>query len=181
MKKIVIGATEIEVQSLAPFVYDSGRGEKVLRITVDETVADFGTLKSLLDGNEEPIQYFEDDALKCEYVGYTKFTATYPGGVYKVELHMASMETQMLLVMASNERITGENARITAENETLAGVVAALQGENADIKAENSALADAVAGLQKENADLQNQIDNIEVSGSGEADAIINTMLGLEG
>lgn len=119
MKKIVIGATEIEVQSLAPFVYDSGRGEKVLRITVDENTASFDGLKAALDGSEEPIRYFEDDALKCEYVGYTKFTAQYAEGKYKVEMHMASLETQMILLAASNERITGENARITAENAAL--------------------------------------------------------------
>ena len=134
MKKIVVGATEIEVQSLAPYVYDGGRGEKVLRITVDENTASFGDLKSLLNGNEEPIQYFVDDVLKCEYVGYTKFTATYADGKYKVEMHLGSMEQQMILLAASNERITGENARITAENETLANIVAGLQMENADLK-----------------------------------------------
>lgn len=160
MNKIVIGATEIEVLDLNAYVYDQGRGEKVLRITVDENTASFGELKSLLDGNEEPIQYFEDDAMKCEYVGYTKFTAQYPGGVYKVELHMGSVEEQMILLMASNERITGDNARISAENVTLAGMV---------------------AGLQQENADLKEQVGNINVSGGGEATEIINAMLGLEG
>lgn len=160
MKKIVIGTTEIEVLDLNAFVYDQGRGEKVLRITVDENTASFGDLKSLLDGNEEPIQYFVDDVLKCEYTGYTKFTATYPGGVYKVEMHMGSVEEQMILLMAANERITGENARITADNATLANVI---------------------SGLQEENAALKEQIKIFEVSGDGEATEIINTMLGLEG
>lgn len=149
MKKIVIGATEIEVLDFKPYVYDSGRGEKVLRIDVDENAASFADLKSALDGNEEPIQYFEDDALKCEYVGYTKFTATYPGGVYKVEMHLGSIEQQMLLLATSNERITGENARITAENEALAG---------------------AVVNLQQENAALKEQMENIEVSGGASWD-----------
>ena len=127
MKKIVIGATEIEVLSINAYAYDGGRGEKVLRITVDETVADFGDLKSVLNGNEEPIQYFEYDTLKCEYVGYNKFTSQYVDGKHKVELHMASVEEQLLLIMASNERITAVNA-------TLAGVVADLQTENDALK-----------------------------------------------
>ncbi len=160
MKKVVIGVTEIEVLSLSAYVYDGGRGEKVLRIEVDENTASFEDLKSALNGIEEPIQYFEDDALKCEYVGYNKFEAQYKDGVYKVELRMASVETQMVLLMASNERMTAENAQIKAENVALAG---------------------AVAGLQQENAELKEHLDNINVSGNGEATEIINAMLGLEG
>lgn len=157
MKKIVIGTVEIEVLNLNAYVYDGGRGEKVLRITVDENTASFTDLKSALNGSEEPIQYFEDDTLKCEYVGYNKFTAQYVDGNYKVELHMASVETQMVLLSASNERITADNARITAENVALAG---------------------AVADLQAENAGLKEQVAKISVN--GEATEIINTMLGLE-
>ncbi len=117
MKKIVVGTTEIEVTDLSAYVYDSGRGEKVLRITVDENTASFGDLKSVLNENEEPIQYFEDDALKCEYVGYNKFEAQYKDGLYKVELHMASVETQMVLLMAANERISKEIANINVGGE----------------------------------------------------------------
>ena len=151
MKKIVIGATEIEVLSLNAYAYDGGRGEKVLRIEVDENTASFEDLKSVLNGSEAPIQYFEDDTMKCEYVGYNKFTAQYSDGKYKVELHLASVETQMVLLMASNERISAVNA-------TLAGVV---------------------ADLQIENANLKEQVNNINVSDGGEATEIINTMLGL--
>ena len=158
MKKIIVATNEIEVLSLSAFTYDHGRGEKVLRIEVDENTASFDTLKTVLNGNEEPIQYYEDEAMKCEYVGYNKFEALYTNGVYKVELHLASVESQMLMVMASNERITAENARITAENNALVGIV---------------------AGLQKENADLKEQMGSINVN--GEANEIINTMLGLEG
>lgn len=144
MKKIIVAANEIEVLSLNAYTYDHGRGEKVLRIEVDENTASFEDLKAVLNGNEEPIQYFEDDALKCEYIGYNRFTSQYADGKHNIELHMASMETQMVLLAASNERITAENARITAENGTLAGIV---------------------AGLQKENVELKEQINNIDISG----------------
>lgn len=158
MKKIIVATNEIEVLNLSAYTYDGGRGEKVLRIEVDENTASFDTLKTVLSGNEEPIQYYEDEAMKCEYSGYTKFEALYTNGVYKVELHMGSMGEQMLLLAASNERITAENARITAENNSLAGIV---------------------AGLQKENAGLKEQIESINVN--GESTEIINAMLGLEG
>lgn len=181
MKKIVIGTVEIEVQKLEPYSYDYGRGEKVLRITVDENTVSFEDLKSVLNGSEDPIQYFEDDKKKCEYVGYNKFTAQYKDGTYKVELHLAGMESQMVLLLASNERITAENARITEDNFALANAVVGLQKENTDIKEENSELSSAVAGLMKENADLKAQVESINVSSNGETNELINTMLGLEG
>ncbi len=158
MEKIKVGTVEIAVLSVRPYVYGQGRGEKVLLIEVDENTVSFGELKAVLHGSEEPILHYVDDKLKCEYTGYDKFTATYSDGIYKVEMHMASMETKMVLVMAANERITAENARITEENAELTGVV---------------------ADLQQENAALKEQVKEINVN--GEATEIINAMLGLEG
>lgn len=145
MKKIIVGETAIEVLSLSAYTYDYGRGEKVLRIEVDETAASFEELKAVLNGNEEPIQYFEDDALKCEYVGYNAFEALYKDGVYKVELHLASVESQMVMLLSSNERITAENARITAEN---AGLKEQIKNINVSGDGEATEIINTMLGLE---------------------------------
>lgn len=120
MKAILVGSTEIEVVSFNAYTYSGGRGEKVLQLKIAAENVTFEALKETLDNNELPIQCMEDDTLVCEYVGYNKFEAQYKDGFYDVELHMASVETQMVLLAAANERITAE--------------LVVLQQENADLK-----------------------------------------------
>ena len=119
MKKIVIGTTEIEVKSLTPFVYSQGKGEKVLRIEVDATVATFDQLRTALEGTTDPVQYMEDDALVCEYVGYGVFEAQYKDGVYNVELHKKSLDEQMSALLVANEKLNRENFTLTQAAEAL--------------------------------------------------------------
>ena len=126
MKKIVIGTTQIEVKSLTPFAYSQGKGEKVLRIEVDATVATFEQLRATLENAKDPVQYKEGDALVCEYVGYGVFEALYKDGVYNVELHKKSLDEQMSALLVANEELTKANdtqkqvsEMLLAQNETL--------------------------------------------------------------
>lgn len=120
MKKIVVGNVEIEVLALTPFVYSQGKGEKVLRIEVDATVADFGQLRAALEGAPEPVQFWEDEAMACEYVGYGIFEAQYKEGKYFVELHKTSMDEQMSALLVANEKLNKANAALTKAAEALA-------------------------------------------------------------
>lgn len=131
MKKIVVGANEIEVKSLVPYVYDGGRGEKVLRITVDEKTVSFEELKSVLNGIEEPIQYFEDDAFKCEYVGYGTFEAQYKDGAFHVELHKTSITEQMSALLVANEKLTEALNALDEANGVASATIAMLEEQNA--------------------------------------------------
>lgn len=112
MKRIVVGTTEIEVIKANAFVYEYGRGEKVVIIEVADGVVSFDDMKNLLDGNKEPIQYFDDDTLICEYVGYEKFEGTYANGVYKIELHKAGVSEQMAALLTANEKLNTANATL---------------------------------------------------------------------
>lgn len=127
MKQIIIGDTGIGIESLTPYVYDSGKGEKVLRIIISAEHIGFGALRDVLENCTEPIQYLEDDVLKCEYVGYGKFEAQYKDGLYHVELHKASIGEQMAALLVANERLTEANSALqetakslTEQNEILA-------------------------------------------------------------
>lgn len=131
MKKIVIGTTEIEVKSLTPFAYSQGKGEKVLRIEVDATVATFDQLRAALEGATDPVQFWEDDALVCEYVGYGVFEAQYKDGVYTVELHKKSLDEQMSALLVANEKLTKANATLTKVAEDLTAQNEALMAQNA--------------------------------------------------
>lgn len=131
MKKIVIGTTEIEVKSLTPFAYSQGKGEKVLRIEVDATVASFDQLRTLLEGATDPVQFWEDDTMVCEYVGYGVFEAQYKDGVYTVELHKKSLDEQMSALLVANEKLNKANTVLTQAAEALAEQNAALAEQNA--------------------------------------------------
>lgn len=127
MKKIIVGSTEIEVKSLTPFAYSQGKGEKVLRIEVDATVANFEQLRAALEGAKDPVQFWEDTTMVCEYVGYGVFEALYKDGVYTVELHKKSLDEQMSALLVANEELTRANATqkqvsamLLAQNEALA-------------------------------------------------------------
>lgn len=130
MKKIVIGTTTIEVKSLTPFAYSQGKGEKVLRIEVDATVASFEQLRTTLEGAADPVQFWDGDAMACEYVGYGVFEAQYKDGVYTVELHKKSLDEQMSALLVANEKLNKANAVLTQTAEALAAQNAALAEQN---------------------------------------------------
>lgn len=84
--KIKVGATELTVKNFYPFRYPDGK--LVLRFDVRQVDADFTALYSLLNGNQEPIAYYEkdeDEKPQCIYYGYSDFTANYTHGTYSVE------------------------------------------------------------------------------------------------
>lgn len=119
MKKIVIGNTSIGIESLTPYVYDYGKGEKVLRIDVSAENIGFGRLREALENSAEPIQYFEDDTLVCEYVGYGTFEAQYKAGHYNVELHKRSISEQMSALLIANEKLNTANATLQKTADSL--------------------------------------------------------------
>ena len=131
MKKIVIGTTTIEVKSLTPFAYSQGKGEKVLRIEVDATAADFEQLRTTIEGATEPVQFWEDTTMVCEYVGYGVFEAQYKDGVYTVELHKKSLDEQMSALLVANEKLNKANAALTKTAEALEAQNAHLLEQNA--------------------------------------------------
>jgi len=131
MKKIVIGTTTIEVKNLTPFAYSQGKGEKVLRIEVDATVASFDQLRTTLEGATDPVQFWDGDAMVCEYVGYGVFEAQYKDGVYTVELHKKSLDEQMSALLVANEKLNKANTVLTKAAEALAAQNAALAEQNA--------------------------------------------------
>lgn len=127
MKTILVGSTEIEVTSFNAYTYTNGRGEKVLQFKVSAENANFETLKGVLENNEQPIQYMEDDALVCEYVGYGAFEAQYSEGVFSVEMHKTTITEQMNALLNANERLLLANDALqqtsdmlVAQNEVLA-------------------------------------------------------------
>lgn len=138
MKKIVIGTTEIEVKSLTPFAYSQGKGEKVLRIEVDATVATFEQLRTTLEGATEPVQFWDGDAMACEYVGYGVFEAQYKDGVYIVELHKKSLDEQMSALLVANEKLNRANFTLTQAKE-------ALEAQNEVLTEQNTMLSNTLA------------------------------------
>lgn len=138
MKKIVIGTTEIEVKSLTPFAYSQGKGEKVLRIEVDATAATFEQLRTTLEGATDPVQFWDGDAMACEYVGYGVFEAQYKDGVYTVELHKKSLDEQMSALLVANEKLNQANA-------TLTKVTADLTAQNEVLTEQNTMLSNTLA------------------------------------
>lgn len=131
MKKIVIGKTEIEVKNLTPFAYSQGKGEKVLRIEVDAAVASFDQLRTILEGATDPVQFWDDNTMACEYVGYGVFEAQYKDGVYTVELHKKSLDEQMSALLVANEKLSKANAVLTKTAEALEAQNEALVAQNA--------------------------------------------------
>ncbi len=97
IREISYGENRIKVTSLYPYRYDYGKGRTVLRIDIPEANI---TLEQLaeLKANTGAVDYYEDDALKASYEGYTAdFTYTYSNGNYSVELqHVGEMETELI-------------------------------------------------------------------------------------
>lgn len=135
MNKIIVGAVEIEVLKVSAFTYDYGKGEKVLRIEVDDAVASFADLQAALEGATLPIQYFEGDTLKCEYVGYNKFESQYKDGIHKVEMHKATVDEQMSALLVANEKLTEAQAALEKANEQANKTIEMLEEQNTMLEA----------------------------------------------
>lgn len=130
MKTILVGSTEIEVMSCNAYTYSQGRGEKVLQFKVSAENATFETLKSVLENNEQAIQYREDDNLVCEYVGYGVFEAQYKNGVYDVEMHKTTITEQMNALLNANERLLAANDALQQTSDMLVEQNAVLAEQN---------------------------------------------------
>lgn len=148
MKAIVINNQELEVIQLTPFAYMSGKGEKVLQIKVAEEVAGFNVLKELLDGNTGAIKYYEGEAFKCEYNGYSVFECTYANGVFDIELKKGTLVDQVTALHNANETLS------KAVN-TLELANAALAESNAALAESNEAQAATIELLAEQNAMLE--------------------------
>lgn len=130
MNKIIVGTTELEVVKLTPFAYMQGKGEKVLQIKVKAGVISFDDLRNLLECTENTVAYYEEDTLICEYVGYSGFEVTYSDGLYNVELHKASLDSQMSALLNANEKLTKSQAALENSNEALTKINRILVDQN---------------------------------------------------
>jgi len=119
MNIIATKGEELEVISLRPYMYANGKNEKYLEIKVSTENATFEELRALFEGNEEPIEYYEGDDLKCEYNGYSAFDCTYHEGVFTVELQKGTIVKQMQALLVSNENLLTANATLKKSNELL--------------------------------------------------------------
>jgi len=119
MNIIATKGEELPVISLRPYAYANGKNEKFLKIEVSADSTTFDELRALLEGNTEPIEYYEDDALMCEYNGYSAFDCTYHEGKFTVELHKGTIVSQMSALLNSNETLLTENATLKENNAFL--------------------------------------------------------------
>lgn len=149
MKKIVVGTTEIMIVSLTPYAYMQGRGEKVLQIKVSAEETDFEGLRTALEGAEEPVRYYEDDVLVCEYAGYGTVEAQYAAGEYSVELHKKSLDGQVDALLSANEKLTGAVAALEEANTVLEQAAAALSQQNEALAAQNALLESCILEMSE--------------------------------
>ena len=130
MNIIVTKGEELQVISLTPFAYMGGKGEKVLQIKVSAENATFDELRALFEANTDPIEYYEGDALKCEYNGYSSFDCTYHEGVFNIELKKGTLTAQVDALLVSNEKLLTANARLEESNKILKDNNDLLIGQN---------------------------------------------------
>ena len=130
MNIIVTKGEELEVISLVPYAYTGGKNEKFLKVKVSAENITFDALRALFEGNEDPIEYYEDDALKCEYNGYSSFECTYQDGVFTVELQKGTVTTQLNALLVSNEKLLTANAKLEESNKILNANNELLIGQN---------------------------------------------------
>lgn len=131
MNKIKVGTTELEVIALRPYAYVNGKSDKFLKIEVSADVASFEALRTLLENTEETIEYHENDALVCEYVGYGTFEVQYKNGVYTVEMHKTGIVDQMSALLTANETLTFAMDALEKANVKANETVEALEAQNA--------------------------------------------------
>jgi len=130
MNIIATKGEELEVISLVPYAYTNGKSEKFLRVKVSAENTTFDELRALFEGNEDPIEYYEDDALKCEYNGYSSFDCTYHEGVFTVELQKGTLTTQINALLVSNEKLLTANAKLEESNKLLTESNELVVGQN---------------------------------------------------
>lgn len=130
MNTILINNQELEVIKLTPFAYMSGKGEKTLQIKVAADVAGFEVLKGLFEGNEGAIQYYEDETLVCEYVGYSAFECQYAEGVFSVELKKGTLVDQMTALLNANETLSKAINTLELANAQKQETIEKLEGQN---------------------------------------------------
>ncbi len=135
MNTVVINNQELEVMQLTPYAYMSGKGEKTLQIKVSAEVAGFDVLKELFEGNESAIQYYEDETLVCEYVGYSAFECQYTEGVFSIELKKGTLVDQMTALLNANETLSKAVNTLELANATAAETIEMLETQNAMLEA----------------------------------------------
>lgn len=135
MNTIIINNQELEVIKLTPFAYMSGKGEKTLQIKVAAEVAGFDVLKELFEGNESAIQYYEDETLVCEYVGYSSFECQYADGVFSIELKKGTLVDQMTALLNANETLSKAVDTLEKANATANETIELLTAQNAMLEA----------------------------------------------
>lgn len=135
MNTILINNQELEVIKLTPFAYMSGKGEKTLQIKVAAEVAGFDVLKELFEGNESAIQYYEDEQLVCEYVGYSSFECQYSEGVFSIELKKGTLVDQMTALLNANETLSKAVDTLEKANATANETIELLTAQNAMLEA----------------------------------------------
>lgn len=173
MNIIATKGEELQVISLRPYAYANGKNEKYLKIEVSANNTTFDELRALLEGNEEPIEYYEDDKLMSEYNGYSGFDCTYREGVFVVELHKGTIVSQMNALLVSNEKLLKANALLEDSNETLTANNATLTEQNAVLSATLTDLLtvvipDMIAGIMVGVEDLTARVETLEANANGE-------------
>lgn len=173
MNIIATKGEELRVISLRPYAYANGKNEKYLKIEVSADNTTFDELRALLEGNEEPIEYYEDDQLMSEYNGYSGFDCTYHEGVFVVELHKGTIVSQMNALLVSNEKLLKANALLEASNQ-------ALTENNTFLTEQNNMLTftltdlltviipDMIAGIMVGVEDLTARVEKLEANANGE-------------
>jgi len=184
MNIIATKGEELQVISLTPFAYMGGKGEKVLQIKVSAEKATFEVLRTLFEGNTEPIEYYEgdtSDALKCEYNGYSSFSCEYKEGTFEVELKKGTLTAQVDALLVSNEKLLTANAMLKQSNELLTKNSEMLLGQNDMLNATLTdilavVIPDMIAGVMFSVEEL-----NARVSALEEYDTMNDTETGETG
>lgn len=135
MNTIELKNQELEVISLTPYAYMSGKGEKTLQIKVAEDVAGFSALKELFNGYTGAIKYLENDELKCEYNGYSVFECKYTEGVFDIELKKGTLVEQVTALHNANETLSKAINTLELANATKDETIEALKAQNAMLEA----------------------------------------------
>lgn len=84
--RLRIGTKELNVQEFYPYRYPTGK--LCLRFVIEATNVEFTELYNLLNGNQNPIEYYknnEDEKPVCTYYDYSEFTCQYENGQFHVE------------------------------------------------------------------------------------------------
>lgn len=177
MKTILIGSTEIAVISCEPYTYSNGRGEKVVRFKVAAENATFDDLKTVLENNNQSIQYREDDNLVCEYIGYGGFEAQYSNGVYTIEMHKASIDDQMNALLNANERLLKANDALQQTSDMLVAQNEILAEQNTMLEFTMAELMEVTIPSLMEELMLASAAHDEILTGYGEALSVQGEML----